>query len=353
MKSNLSPLILTLMVASTSGSPAFADSAVVTQFLKGKIDLKNDSITLPLHQGSLPSGKKVWYVLTDVSDRATATRLGIGYAPALAAAAKLKGTRSATIGRDGEMALDTGSVDFAPARALTPGTAPDLFPPVAVQPGSVASSDYSPLVRVTDSSGLVVVFDAPILAFDHSAAELDFCSVKPDFALVHDRVIQFCPKKKEVVLGLARGFSKGKALVYLTFDANIPLAATLEGDTVAPALDELNGTAATLPLFAVTNGQTGRENPNRQGFNSAIAGEGSPLNILASFPTVAGGYSPLWDIQGVSWTTQAVAARLNQVMKSSADVSAAYRAGNLTGLGGGDVKTLGILVNCPAVAIIE
>ena len=341
------------MATTTATGATAATESVATQFISGAIDLQNNSITLPLHQGSLQDGRTVWYVLTDVSDQATSQQLGIGYSPALATAANTDGTRTATFDSAGNMIFNTGSVDFSPVHSVTPGQAPNLFPPVAVQPGSQASADYSPLVRVTKNDGSVIVYDAPIVAFNVNADQISFCDGNVDYSLVHDHVLSICPNKQQVTLSLARGYSQGKSLVYLTFDANIPLASTLESDTDAPALSALLSTGAILPLYAVTNGQTGANNPERQGFDSALSGDGSPLNVLASFPTLAGGYSPLWDIQGVQWTPQAVAASQPHALKSASDVFAAFQAGQLTGLGGGAIKTLGILVNCPAVAILQ
>ena len=47
------------------------------QLLKsGEVNLKDETITLPLYQGQLKDGRKVWYILTDVSDRGTSEALG-------------------------------------------------------------------------------------------------------------------------------------------------------------------------------------------------------------------------------------------------------------------------------------
>src|SRR4051812_26549328 len=45
-----------------------------------KINLTRRFVRLPLHRGSY-RGLTVWYVLTDVSDQALATELGINFAP--------------------------------------------------------------------------------------------------------------------------------------------------------------------------------------------------------------------------------------------------------------------------------
>src|SRR4051794_24788887 len=48
-----------------------------------QINLTRRFVRLPLHKGSY-RGLTVWYVLTDVSDQALATKLGINFAPRLA-----------------------------------------------------------------------------------------------------------------------------------------------------------------------------------------------------------------------------------------------------------------------------
>ena len=55
------------------------------------------------------------------------------------------------------------------------------------------------------------------------------------------------------------------------------------------------------------NGPTGAGNPQRQGLNSALLGEGrGPLNVLGGIPTVATDYSPLWDVNLGQWTQEAI-----------------------------------------------
>ena len=50
------------------------------QLLKaGIINEANTEITLPLYEGRLKDGRKVWYVLTDTSDEGNAKGLGLNY----------------------------------------------------------------------------------------------------------------------------------------------------------------------------------------------------------------------------------------------------------------------------------
>ena len=74
----------------------------------------------------------------------------------------------------------------------------------------------------------------------------------------------------------------------------------------APVGRDDSAFSAVERIFVFTNGPTGAGNPQRQGLNSAIAGEGAPLNVLGGIPTVATDYSPLWGMNLGSWTQEAI-----------------------------------------------
>ncbi len=61
--------------------------------------------------------------------------------------------------------------------------------------------------------------------------------------------------------------------------------------------------AATLPIVRYP-----RAALRVQGFNSALRGEGDPLNVLGGIPTVATDYSPIWDVNIGEWTPYAIRA---------------------------------------------
>ena len=70
------------------------------QLLKsGKIDLKAETITIPLYLGKMRDGRKVWYVLTDTTDAGNAAALGLNYAAKLNYAKVGRATRHATLER--------------------------------------------------------------------------------------------------------------------------------------------------------------------------------------------------------------------------------------------------------------
>jgi hypothetical protein len=68
------------------------------QLLKsGPIDLDAGTITLPLYEGQMSSGEKVWYILTDTTDKGNADALGLNWSPKLSYAAVGRGARQATL----------------------------------------------------------------------------------------------------------------------------------------------------------------------------------------------------------------------------------------------------------------
>jgi hypothetical protein len=291
-------------------------------------------------------------VLTDASTKAEADRLGVEFAPELNNALGHAAVRQATWNADDTLTFASGTVDFSGERSLTPGQAPALFPPASFTPGSTADAEYSPFVRVS-SNGEDVVYSAPIVAFGESAEALDFCDGNVDYSKVHDRVTAICPATKTVSIKLSHGYASSHEVVYFSFDTNNPMAATMEAATHAPALSALADTGTALDIFAVANGETGAQNPERQGFDSALAGDGSPLNVLAGSPSSQSGYSPLWSLTLAQWTSTAITGGQRHRLISSDEFQAAESAGTLTGPDGAAIGPTGILINCPVVAILN
>jgi hypothetical protein len=330
-----------------AGKPTLA----TTMIESAQVDLTADTVTFPLHKGALKNGQVVWYILTDVNNRAEAKRLGLEYAPSLTKAGTAHSTRTAMENKDGSFTFEAGTVDFSPKFALEAGVMPNLFPPRVATPGSVGDADYSPFVRVTNRNGLI--YNAPVVAFNVDAKQISFCNGNVSHDLVHDKVVSICPQKMQVTLKLTRGFASGREVVYISTDANETLPATMEESTYAPAINDLKGMQVDQSLYAFVNGQTGVNNPQRQGFLSALSGEGSPFNILANLTPAASNYSPLWDVEGAVWSDEAVQSSKNVRLMSDMDVERAEAAGQIHSLAGGALKTLGLLVNCPVVGFLK
>jgi hypothetical protein len=325
------------------------------QLLKaGTVDTNAGTVTLPLYKGQLASGESVWYVLTDTNDKANADALGLNFSSKLTYADVGKAVRVAQLQPDTSLTFESGKVDFSPERKLVTGDAPNFFPPKEFQPGALGDENYSPLVRVENAGN--TIYNAPIVAFNIEAEALNlFCDGNADYSLVHDKVISICPEEGTVTLSLTSGFSFARPVLYLSLDANHPLAATMEAVTLAPGLASItvgrddSAFSAVERIFAFANGPTGQDNPQRQGFNSALAGEGSPLNVLGGIPTIATDYSPLWDLNLGVWTEEAVNNGYRSRLTEEFAILGFAEKGWLTGPDGEPYGSTGIIINCPIV----
>ena len=330
------------------------------QLLKaGVLNLQAGTITLPLYKGQLASGESIWYVLTDTTDEKNAEALGLNFSSKLVYAEVGKGVRKASqqlIGGKTVVVFESGKVDFSPVHSVTPGAAPDYFPPTAVQPGSVGDANYSPLAKIGN-----YVYNAPMIAFNVSDAALNmFCDGNADHNVVHDKVISICPRDGVVTLQLTTGFSFARPVLYLSLDATNALPATLEGATLAPGLTDIkvgsddSAFSAVERIFSIINGPVNVEanvvHPQRQGLNSALKGDGGgPLNVLGGIPTVATDYSPLWDLNVGQWSQHAIDSHYRSRVREEFQILGLVRSGWLTGPGGKAFGSSGLIVNCPIV----
>ena len=134
-----------------------------------------------------------------------------------------------------------------------------------------------------------------------------------------------------------------------------PLTATLEAATFAPGLQDIqSGGDDSLfspveRIFVFVNGQTGKENPQRQGLDGAISDSESPLNVLGGIPTVATDYSPIWDLNPSVWTQRAIELGYRSRMTEEFAILDLVEKGWLTGLDGKKFGSVGLVVNCPIV----
>jgi hypothetical protein len=238
---------------------------------------------------------------------------------------------------------------------VTPGAAPNFFPPAAARAGSRGDRHYSPLAKIGD-----YVYNAPIVAGNVSADRLNaFCNGAPDHSILHDKVVAICPREGTVTLELTTGFSFGRPVLYLSTEANNELPAALEGATLAPGLTDVkvgnddSAFSAVERIFTIANGpvntQQGIVNPQRQGFNSALRGEGGPLNVLGGIPTIATDYSPLWDLNVGVWTQAAIDKHYRSRVRGEFEILGHVRSGWITGPGGAPFGSSGLIVNCPIV----
>ncbi len=319
---------------SSAGSPLGSQSAAPkrTLFLRGRENFARQEYTVPAYRG-VSGGKPYWFVVTEASDPNVARLLGVNYAPLLKNAIGTQATEKASFSR-GSLQVPA-TVDFSPKNVVVPG--PTLFPPTTAQPGSVGQTGYSPLLELPGG----IVLNASHIANGSG---------------LHDKVVSLRPEDHRVTLKETLGYLDGKNVRYFSMEASNGLPAALEDTTLAPALDSLPGLAddaavtARSPLAIFINGQTGQNNPERQGLYSALSGEGSPLNIIGSGPTEAT-YSPFWNLHVTQWTDAAVKAGLNLHQDTFETVAQLAADGTVTGPGGAAWGPNGLVVNCSVVSI--
>ncbi|HET7475671.1 MAG TPA: hypothetical protein VFJ97_06550 [Dermatophilaceae bacterium] len=313
-------------VALASGPAAASDGARI--FVPGALVNADHTVTLPLYQGS-SGGRTVWFTVTEASDSDHASTWKASVAQKLANA---KGTAAVQrVSRDAAgRIVFPATVDFSPVHVLTPG--PTGFPPLAAAPGAVGQAGYSPLIQLPDGA----ILNAPQLANASGQA---------------DKAVQVDTVHRTVRYQLTDGFARGNAVVYASTESSDAGAAAIEDVTYAPALNAApfaggDGTdSARASLAAFTNGATGRSNPQRQGLNSALLGQGDPLNVLAWTPN-QGRYSPLWDVHLTQWAPGRTPLRQTEF----AHVEDLAGAGRVTAFGGGAWGPSGFIVNCPIIA---
>lgn len=290
--------------------------------------------TLPLFQGT-SRGKVVWYVITDSSDRDDAESRQINYAPKLT---NVKGTPAVQRARYINGVLEFGAtVDFSPVRSLVPSATG--FPPLSGSAGSIGEPGYSPFVELPDGT----VLNAPHVS---------------DGSLLHDNIRAVDFINHTVTLREEEGFHKKRPMYYISFDAATPIVAAFDGATWAPNLNAAPGLgsndrdSARSGIIPFANGQTGVSNPERQGLNSTLLGEGDPLNIVETIPRNGNHprYSPLWDVHTAQWIEDAVASEINTRQTDFRRVVKLVRKGLITGVGGTPWGAIGVAFNCPVIS---
>jgi hypothetical protein len=299
------------------------------------------------------SGKAVWYILTDVDDPQVATLLGLNYSAKLTFAANA--ARTANLDSHGNLVFDKGTVDFSPVRSLVPGPVTAAFPPTAAQPGSVGDQDYSPLVQVLNAAG--VIYNAPMIAYGVEANDIQFPNGNVDYSKLHDQVVAIDPQNMTVTLNLINGFSFGRPVWYISTDASIPLAATIEHATFAPLMQAVllgkddSFSSPIERIFIATNGpQDGAcANPQRQGLSADLLDGFRPNNVLGGIPTIATDYSPVWDAQLFEWTSDAISKGYRAQVREEFQILTFVQDGLITGPGGVRFASAGFSINCPIV----
>jgi hypothetical protein len=324
----------------------------------GQVDVAHGTITIPLYLGHMKgNAKNVWYILTDVDDSNVAAELGLNFSAKLTFAAN--GARTANFDSSGNLIFDKGTVDFSPVRSIVPGPPGAEFPPASANPGAVGDANYSPFVQVVNAGG--VIYNAPIVAFDVDAGQINFPNGGVDYSKVHDEVVAIDPNNMTVTLNLINGFSFGRPVWYISMDASIPLAAAIEHNTYAPLMQNLHlggddtFSSSVERIFIATNGPEagGCNNPLRQGLSSDLADGHRPNNVLGGIPTIALDYSPAWDANLYEWTQDAINQGFRGQLREEFQVLTFVQDNLLTGPGGKPFGSAGFSINCPIVQRLD
>ncbi|MBC7919975.1 MAG: hypothetical protein H7Z75_02700 [Ferruginibacter sp.] len=315
------------------------------------IDFEKRTATLPLYKGIGPSGRPTYYIVTEAANFYVAKLLGINYAPKLVFGRDTEGSQEVTLTR-GYLQFK-GDVDFSPQRTLVAGIAA-TFPPSVAQPGAVADDAYSPLVVLPSGS----VLNAQIVANSTG---------------MHDRAVAIDYRKGTITLQILDGFQGGDQFYFhLVTDSSDPVAATIELGVYAPRLANLPtfgqstefDASALLGFSPASNGETGADNPQRQGLNSTIVdGDRDPINVFPLDPDnskqFGNNYSPMWDAHVSAWTEEAIAAGKRRRITGFEDLQALVEAGLVTSFAGNSgepngfvagLKPTNLIINCPVIA---
>ena len=321
------------------------------------IDIEHETVTLPLHEGRTADGRVTWYVVSESSDKADATRRGVNYSNKLLNAVGTAAVQKVHF-HDDELVFE-GTVNFGLTHVLVPGA--NGFPPLQFAAGAAGDAKYTPLVQIVPEKdekgekgektapGTGVVLNAPQVANETGKSG----SV---VAIDYDR--------KTVTLNLLGGWVDGQFTLYLHTDASAELVAALESSTYTPNLNAAPGLASDEPPSArasispIVNGIRGDSDPMRQGLQSALLGEGDPLNVAQEQPSDPVHYTPLWDVSPVLWTDAAIAAGLRVQLHSQDAIRTQALAGNIVSalpgtpdLGLGGINSSGAISNCPIIVV--
>ncbi|MBA3339079.1 MAG: hypothetical protein H0T54_04910, partial [Geodermatophilaceae bacterium] len=233
-----------------------------------QVDTVAATAVFPLYRGQDAAGGSVYFIITESNDVDESIRLGVNWTPKLVHAMRTKAVQTATTVTGGRANPNNfpvpkfvGNVNFAPVRKLVPGR--DLFPldPSTV-PGSDGDAMYTPLLTMDGK----IVYNA-----SHVANKTG----------IHDRVLSMDTVGMTVKMQLVHGFYEGFSILYSSTETSDHDLSALEQGTFTPNLnfapfpaDDKSFRSAREALIPIVNGPRGKNNPERQGLQSAVLGEG-------------------------------------------------------------------------------
>lgn len=356
-------------VASLNCAPVNSSLSIPNQLESAiNVDKLNHTVTLPLYKGAF-GDQRVWFIITDTSDLQEAARLGINWSPKLANGLGTAAVQNARLSpASGRGTLDSGSVvhfqgtvNFSGQRVVIPG--PDFFPVLpGTHAGPVGDANYSPLFTFGDG----IVYNGEQIANSTG---------------LHPKVLSIDFGHRMATLRMTEGRYLNRQVLYLSTDASDTVVGALENATFAPNLGAApqrgsdfcvnSPNSASEAIIPIVNGPRGVDNPERQGLQSAVAGEGDPLNIIREEPECSNPndpavcsalqYSPLWDATPVAWTQAAIDAGLRVRIGSHETVEQLFNQGFLVNANPGGpsqedpeifgLRALGAVIDCPPMFV--
>ncbi len=279
----LRAVFLSMIGAAALTAPAaLAQVPADTLFMRSAVENVDGTVTLPLFRGS-SGGQTVYYIITETSDAALSNALGVNFAPALAeaqnsAAVQFVGSNStANFAFPATVTFNTRPDPNTPAISPADGS---LEPIPTGTPPARGNAGYSPLVQLPNG----IIVNAPHIQNNSGR---------------HPRSVSVNTSTLRVVYDETDGFEGNQPVRYISTDASTEFLAAAENVIFAPALGNIRG-PATAGLALLDDGQVGRNNIQRQGFDSAVADRLDPLNVLEFNPFEAG-YSPIWETEPHRW----------------------------------------------------
>jgi len=326
----------------------------------------------PMFQGweTLPSGdvRESYYVITEASDRDFAEQMGVIFAPRMANAIGSGGESNSRWSEDGRLVFE-GYVDFGPNRSLVPSDETDAlfgFPPAQVNPGAIASDEWSSYIVLPNSD---IVINAQIVANNsgihdriphpdgNSQAQEDDLN-NPNLAI----------DQASVVMQLLDGWHDGRPYYFhIVTDTSDPAPAAIELGVYAPKLANLPTFGvfpggSMLPFSPTANGRTfdNGDGLGVQGLNTAALSDRQVQDPTNTFPIDPSDerYAPMWDAHITEFTVpeseRPILTSFDLINELLADGTLIPFRGNLnpTPLANSlsDLLTAtGAIINCPVI----
>jgi len=328
----------------------------------------------PMYQGweTLPNGdlRESYYVITEASDRAIATDLGVIFAPRMADAIGSGGESSSQWSDDGRLIFES-YVDFSPSRSLIAGgtSADGLlrgFPPQEVNAGAIAGDEWSSYVVLPGSN---IVINAQIVGNSSG---------------IHDRIPHpngngpaqeddlnnpnYSISQASVVMQLLDGWHDERPYYFhIVTDTSDPAPATIELGVFAPKLANLPTFGlfpggSMLPFSPCANGRTtdNGDGFGVQGLNTASESDRQVQDPTNTFPIDPSDerYAPMWDAHITEFTVpeadRPILRSFDQINDLLADGTLIPFRGNanpspLANSLSDRLTATGAIINCPVI----